>query len=441
MCFFGAPLETGNLGCRALTSSLVTLIKRTFPPAKISLVYGEQRSTRQKVRISAAESCEVEVVNYRLSPRARLREHLLWVFVLALVCRLSPSKRLRVGIIRGNPILSRIAESDLVADVRGGDSFSDIYGRSRLLIGSLTPLISILLGKKVVFLPQTYGPYRSAFSRWIARILLRRSLYVLSRDRTSLSVVRGLRGVWDWQDDPGAQFCPDVAFALEPIAPPKTTVQPPLEWTDGSILVGVNVSGLLYVGGYNHRNMFGLRDDYATTLRALVARLLALPKAHVLLIPHSFGEGEASDATACRKVWESMCKGAAGRLHLAEGPHDQNEIKSVIGQCDFLIGSRMHACIAALSQGIPAAAIAYSRKFLGVFECLGMEELVLDARELSSDQIVASCLDLLGQREALKAQLATGVPKVRALLDERFRTCLASAVGAVAKGPEAERTA
>ena len=38
--------------------------------------------------------------------------------------------------------------------------------------------------------------------------------------------------------------------------------------------------------------------------------------------------------------------------------YDQHAIKSIIGRCDFFIGSRMHACIAALSQKIPTAAVA-----------------------------------------------------------------------------------
>ena len=49
--------------------------------------------------------------------------------------------------------------------------------------------------------------------------------------------------------------------------------------------------------------------------------------------------------------------------------------KAVIGQCDFFIGSRMHACIAALSQGVPCVGVAYSMKFAGVFDTVGMERM------------------------------------------------------------------
>ena len=46
----------------------------------------------------------------------------------------------------------------------------------------------------------------------------------------------------------------------------------------------------------------------------------------------------------------------------------------------------MHACIAALSQTVPAVAIAYSRKFLGVMETIGVEDIVVDPQCMTADE-------------------------------------------------------
>jgi colanic acid/amylovoran biosynthesis protein len=43
-------------------------------------------------------------------------------------------------------------------------------------------------------------------------------------------------------------------------------------------------------------------------------------------------------------------------------PMSSSDFKGVIGLCHVLVGSRMHTNIAAMSQGIPTVAIAYSRK-------------------------------------------------------------------------------
>ena len=90
-----------------------------------------------------------------------------------------------------------------------------------------------------------------------------------------------------------------------------------------------------------------------------------------------------------------------------------NGIANVIGMCDFFIGTRMHSCIAALSQCIPAVGVAYSKKFKGVFATVDAEALVADMR--SSD--VAEILRIIGEafasRRSMAARLRETVPEVK----------------------------
>jgi len=39
-------------------------------------------------------------------------------------------------------------------------------------------------------------------------------------------------------------------------------------------------------------------------------------------------------------------------------PYGPSETKFLIGHCDFFVGARMHACIAAVSQYVPAVTLA-----------------------------------------------------------------------------------
>jgi polysaccharide pyruvyl transferase WcaK-like protein len=65
----------------------------------------------------------------------------------------------------------------------------------------------------------------------------------------------------------------------------------------------------------------------------------------------------------------------------------------------------MHACIAALSQGIPTVGVAYSRKFVGVFESIGAGDMVADARTITADEIINKILTGLEHRTNLKIKL------------------------------------
>jgi polysaccharide pyruvyl transferase WcaK-like protein len=136
----------------------------------------------------------------------------------------------------------------------------------------------------------------------------------------------------------------------------------------------------------------------------------------VLLVPHVFGtqEGSESDLLVCEKVFASLCEKFPGRLGLLRGLYDQNEIKYVIGLCDFFIGSRMHACIAAISQHVPAVAIAYSDKFIGVMETIGIGTLVADARALRKDEIVSMVGQCYESRTITRRHLETKMHEIKA---------------------------
>ena len=136
----------------------------------------------------------------------------------------------------------------------------------------------------------------------------------------------------------------------------------------------------MYYGGYTRANMFGLKLDYRTFVKCLVEQLLSDKSNRILLVPHTFAAGGRveSDPAACRELKQGLPPSLRDRVHLVTQEYDQHQIKGVIGMCDFFIGSRMHACIAALSQGIPTVGVAYSRKFAGVFEMVGAEDWVID---------------------------------------------------------------
>lgn len=414
VCLMGAAMDVGNLGVRALGASLVRLIEEHRPGAHIALLYGHSSGGWREIA-ALGHPVRVEVINYRLSPRARLQEHLLWIVLLAGLYALLPWRPWRAWLERKNRWLGELRRADLVANIHAGDSFSDIYGLKKLIINVLPDAVAILLDKPPVLLPQTYGPFKSRPARLIARWVLRHAGGVYARDREGLAVARVLLG----PDRPAARFCPDVAFALEPQAGVQgPRIEPPLP--PSAPLIGLNVSGLLAIGGYTRRNMFGLSVDYNELIRRLLARLLEQTEAHVLLVPHVNDDSEEADEPACRAVWRAVPERWRGRVHLLEPLADPGQIKAVIGRCDFFIGSRMHACIAAISQGVPALGVAYSRKFAGVFGAVGAGELVLSARNLDLEQLLARCLALWAQRQAIARELAEQMPSVRGRLAQCF---------------------
>ena len=394
----GASLDVGNRGVLALGVSLADLFARLRPPSPINFHYWN--SIGGKRRLAGEPPVDVHVHNCRRSLTSAPAEHIGVILFLAFLYRLgirSPARQ--------NGWLRSLLDAEFIGDIRGGDSFSDIYGFRRFVEGCLPLLSAALLGCRYTLLPQTYGPFRLPLSRWLATLLLRQAATVLTRDRNCEEIVRRLSGRM-------ASFCPDVAFTLQAMRPEHISFTPGnFDLGGRHLLVGVNVSGLLFMGGYTRRNMFALRSDYREMIGGLVDRLLASTTARVLLVPHAFDSEREEEA--CSSILVSAGSRYPGRVFMLTTALTEREIKWLIGRTDFFVGSRMHACIAALSQGVPAIGLSYSNKFLGVFESAGVGESVIDLRQTEGSQVIEQTMAALTRRTDIARQLQIRVAAIK----------------------------
>ncbi len=409
----GASFNTRNMGVGALTAGALKSVLSWHPGAEICLLDYARTGEFHNFSCKGREVL-VKVVNIRFSKRLFLPNNIALLILLAALSRIMP-EGVRRRIINGNSTLNELRSADMAASIAGGDSLSDIYGLGRFIYVALPQILVILMGTPLVQLPQTYGPYRSRLSRSVARFILGNSTMVYSRDYKGVGEVRRLLGVSGRSEK--VQFCHDVGFVLDPEKPEGIAVEGPgFDGAEGaSAVVGFNVSGLLYMGGYTRDNMFGLRLDYRLLVREAIDFLISRKRAHVVLIPHVFGGSEhpESDAEACRKVYDELKPVYGKSISLVCGEYGPAGIKHIIGMCGFFIGSRMHSCIAALSQGVPAVAIAYSEKFKGVMETVGAGSSVADPCSLDSDGVLGVIEKAFEERADMSAALKAGMPGVR----------------------------
>jgi polysaccharide pyruvyl transferase WcaK-like protein len=420
IAIMGTPVTSGNRGVVALGASLIHLCSLPQGRNEVRLLVGNRDNQPASFRVGG-QPRPIPVINCRLSPRSRLRDHLLWILSMSLLYRLVPVEGFRAVIARSTPWIKIVSEADLVGDVRGGDSFSDIYGLNRFLLSFLMAWTVLLVKGTMVQFPQTYGPYRTPVARWLARFLLRKSSCIIARDIESRKVAEELVGPTQ-----EVLLSPDVAFCLEAVIPERIELAPPLSGPLPSGVIGLNVNGLMYNGGYTRKNMFHLKLDYADFLAELIAALLAEYPGELWLIPHTYaprGHVE-SDNEASEKVRSDLPRRLQRRIRFINAEYDQHELKGIIGRCEFFIGSRMHSCIAALSQGIPCVGVAYSRKFAGVFESVGMEQWVVDARLCSNAESVSRTMTLYRRRVGVRSELVRRAAEVNRQLTEVFGSLL-----------------
>ena len=428
VALLGASFNTGNHGVGALASGTLAALLHAQPEARLVFLDYAREAVASNDRVGD-RAVRVETINVRFSKKPWQKNHIVRLLLTALWLRLVPSRHARQRIVENNPWLRDICRTRVCLSIAGGDSFSDIYGVERLFYVVLPQVLVLLLKLPLVLLPQTYGPFKSSLARTLAGWIFKRASVIYSRDREGVQTVQELTG----RAGARAQFAYDVGFALEPQPPADEVLQQLEAIKRGGFLVGLNVSGLLYAGGYNRKNMFGLRSEYPALVQALLDEIIGKWKGRVLLVPHVFGGAEMmeSDTAACERIQAEFGHQYAGRLHYLRGSFDQHEIKYIIGQCGFFLGSRMHACIGALSQCVPTVGLAYSRKFVGVLDSIGGGSQVVDLRRLDEAQVLAAVSGAFAQRESLKLQLEKRMPGIRGsvldlFVEEHFKRWLSA---------------
>ena len=415
----GASFETANLGVGALAASAVSSVLQAIPGARVRLLDYGKKPLSYQVKHAAGTSL-VELINLRFSWRIYLPNNVARLLATAIFLRCIPSRRLRQRIVRRNVYLSQIRGALFAGSLAGGDSFSDIYGLRRLFYVALPQLLVLALGKPLVLLPQTVGPFHSRIAKWLGVFIMRFARKIYSRDEGGLPEIQALLGA----DFSKATSSFDLAFQLLPTKPARVPAW--LEDEARHPLVGFNVSGLLYHGGYSRNNMFGLRSDYRALVSDTIKLFINHHGAQVMLFPHVYGPENSleSDRAACAAIFSDLKGRCRNRLHLLEGSFDQHEIKYLIGRCDFVLGSRMHACIAALSQDVPAIGLAYSKKFSGVLRSIGIGNLVVDLRVCESARALRLINEAYLGRKSIRADLAVHMPRIRRIASELFTSCL-----------------
>ncbi|MDO4901144.1 polysaccharide pyruvyl transferase family protein [Actinomyces sp.] len=354
-----ASLDQPNLGVRALAVGTRAIAARVFPQAEIQI----QGTGRGDAPMSLFTS-----------PRGLLKER----------------------VTGAHDLFNWLASFDLVLDTRSGDSFADIYGLDRLRAMSRFPEILHRLGVPVVLSPQTIGPFNTRRGAHLARRALQHARLVASRDASSAACAAQLGRPVDVEST-------DVVFAI---------AHPPLEKTRDVIL---NVSGLLWESN-PHVDSARYRRDVLAIARRLQAegRELTL-LAHVVGPDDSAGDNDRYPLAHLRRELGDV------EVIVPVGEDALDQVRDAVGSAQVVLGSRMHACLNALSMGTPAIPLAYSRKFAPLLSGLGWEHVV----DLRDDDVVDHALAAM-----VRPQLAEDIAEVRRRAD-RGLTRFTEALGEV----------
>lgn len=277
-----------------------------------------------------------------------------------------------------------ILSYDFIFDIAEGDSFTDIYGNERFRRILNSKKFFSFLAKKQILLPQTIGPFKDKKHQEDAFKTMAKLDLVISRDRQSY--------------DYTAKFLPtekilesiDIAFYMPFVKS---------NYSNDNIHVGLNVSGLLWNGGYTKNNQFEMKTDYKKLIHSVIEYFSNNDEVKIHLVPHVVPldhvvEDDYSVSEELKVLYPNVI--------LAPRFSNPIEAKGYISGLDFFTGARMHACIASFATGVPVFPMAYSRKFNGLFIDTLEYEWMGDCVNKNENEVLNELKTSFIQREQLK---------------------------------------
>lgn len=396
-----------NAGDAALTLATLQQLRQNFPGCRITLAMDDPDQPDPDVTVIPSLFTWVKsttrggITSWRIPA-------LLWLPFATLTPLFSYHIFHRVffgltpAVLR--PLLRAYLEADLVVSKPGGFLYSSGLGLT-LVISVFILALAWIAGKPFYVFPQSMGPLARAWECRLLRWILGKARVVMVREKASLDLLNHCHFT-----HPRLHLLPDTAFAFEgaPSAEAEAWLRSQgIDPEKDRPLLGLTA---IHWGAQN--SGFTRQSEYEAACAGAVRRFLEDHGGRVILFPQVWGPTAAHDDRVPARRIAAQLAGLSNAVTMVEQPLPPTLLKSVYGQMDVFIGTRMHSNIFALSEGVPCLAIGYMHKTRGIAEMAGMSEWVLDIGDVTSGALTEKLEGLWQARQAVRQALRLVLPSL-----------------------------
>jgi len=323
----------------------------------------------------------------------------LWYMPLSLLLALVwyPFKKIGINfkfLLKSNSILKSYNESDLILNMTG-IGFHDFFGKMVVVKHALWLLPAFLLKKPVIAYSQSLGPFDSQLNKILAKHCLNRVNALVIRGESSHQYIKELK------IRRPILVSPDVGFLLDPSSSDQLRSIYENEHFDQhqSPLVGVSVNRVID---------WKLKQDnpYITFLASALDYIQQKYKATIIFIPH-----DTRDKDVVKKIINKMT--LKENCVLIKGDYPAEDLKGIIGQCDYFVGSRYHSIVASLSMCVPTLVIGWSHKYREIMKLFNQDRFIINMEDINPDDLINKIDELCLNKKMIKIELEKHVGEVR----------------------------
>ena len=185
----------------------------------------------------------------------------------------------------------------------------------------------------------------------------------------------------------------------------------------GKILIGITVRKWNFPDSIDPENS---RKKYKNELVKFIENTIEKYNAVFIFIPQVIVD-YASDVDIAKEIKLELKNKYQSSFIIREDDWTPVQIKNVIGQLDFFVGTRMHSNIFATSMKIPTLAIAYEKKTNGIMKSVGLENYVEEIDEITSESLTKKFENVVNNKQQISYQLRERILKIKEEIDKKIR--------------------
>ncbi|MFV0516875.1 MAG: polysaccharide pyruvyl transferase CsaB [Aminipila sp.] len=249
-------------------------------------------------------------------------------------------------------IICAVRKCDLLIS-GGGSLLQDVTSKKSIIYYLLIMWMALFFRKKIFIYSQGIGPINSNLNRKLTSNTLLRASGIVVRDDASKEFLAEI-GIPENR----------VVVTADPVLRIK---QAPLV-TGEQILKkeGITIDRERLAVGFAIRER-KIDSEFIDEICITIDRLIEVYKAQIILIPFHFSEDV--------KVIEEIEKRLGSKVNSIKHKYLTNEMLSIIGNMDLLVGVRLHALIHSAIMNVPMIGISYDPKINSFMKSIGMKAM------------------------------------------------------------------
>lgn len=262
--------------------------------------------------------------------------------------------------------------------------------------------------KKVIMMGTSIEPITNKFVRKVTEKVLKKVDFIYAREVITFDYLK------EFMPENKIELIPDMAFMLKDV---KEKIKYVTEWKEKyDLIYGLTVRKWNFPGESNGKKLF---ENYKKELAKFIEYKAKKDNSLFVFVPQVIVE-HGNDADVARDIKELLDDNIKDHFIILENDFHPNEIKQLIWNFDYFIGTRMHSNIFATSMIIPTIAIAYEKKTNGIMHTVELDDFVLEMNNLKFEYLKEKTEKQISDDKKIRMQLENRINEIRIEILEKI---------------------